>query len=120
MHRIYLYLASRSKSGIKVITVLKGDKAVNSALTDLRRLNLPAVWEREIQRIITDHRMLYEPRVETAENYATLRQRLKERGFTNLPVGEISMLHLGDYAKAPKANTSSCTVRKTMIRKRKT
>lgn len=63
--------------------------------------------------------MLYEPWVETASSYNDLRDRLKTRGYTNLPMGENPMLRLGGYSKAPMANTSDCEVVRTMIRKKK-
>lgn len=119
MRRLYLYLASRSKDGIKLITVLQGEKIVNSDLTDLTELELPPIWLHHIQRICYDNRMLYHPRVESAVSYESLRQSLKARGYKNIPMGVAPLLHLSGYIKAPMANTSSCKVQRTMIRKRK-
>lgn len=62
--------------------------------------------------------MLYEPWMETAVDYNELRERLKGRGFSDLPMGVSSLLHMQAYAQAPKADTSSCMVRKTMLRKK--
>ncbi len=63
--------------------------------------------------------MLYEPWVETASNYNELRERLKGRGYTDLAMGANPLLQMSAYAKAPKADTSSCQVSKTMLRKKK-
>jgi lysylphosphatidylglycerol synthetase-like protein (DUF2156 family) len=60
--------------------------------------------------------MLYELWVESASSYQELKERLKERGYSNLPMGFSPMLNLG--GNPPKANTSSCEVRKTMIRRK--
>ncbi len=119
MRRLYLYLASRSKDGIKMITVLQGEEPVNSDVSDLEELHLPATWQHQIQRIVHDNRMLFHPRVESATNYEELKKTLKGRGFKNLPLGVCPMLHLSAYIKAPVANTSSCKVQKTMLRKMK-
>lgn len=119
MRRLYLYLASRSKKGIKLVTVLQSKEMVNSPVTDLSALNLPSTWERQITQIIHDNRMLYEPRMETAKDYNELRERLKNRGYTNVPMGAVPSLHLGAYKRAPAADTSSCKVKKTMLRKQK-
>jgi hypothetical protein len=62
--------------------------------------------------------MLYEPRIESATNYLKLVEKLKTRGFTNIPNVEIPLLRLGNFAKAPKANTSSCKIKATMLRKK--
>lgn len=118
MLRIYLYLASRSKDGIKLITTLQGTETVNSLVTNLKEFQLPQIWERKIAKIIYDNRMLYEPRVESAKTFEELKSRLRNRGFTGLPMGAIPLLDLQAYAKAPVANTSSCQVRNTMLRKR--
>lgn len=105
--------------GIKMITVLQGESIVTSRVTDLTMLKLPQIWERKITQIINDNRMLYEPWIESATDYNELRDRLKGRGYSDLPMGVSSLLHMAAYAKAPKADTSSCLVKKTMLRKKK-
>jgi hypothetical protein len=60
--------------------------------------------------------MLYEPWIESATTYHEIRDRLKARGYDQLPMGAVPMLELG--AIPPKANTSSCKVQKTMIRRK--
>lgn len=119
MKRLYLYLASRSKKDIKLVTVLQSELAVNSRLESLQTLNLPQVWERKIQQIVHDNHMLYEPWIETAKDFNELKSRLKNRGFTDVPMGSSPLLQMQAYAKAPAADTSSCEVVKTMLRKMK-
>lgn len=119
MRRLYLYLASRSKNGIKIVTVLQGDQPVNSDVESLEDLNLPPTWQHKIQQIIHDNRMLHHPRIESAKNYEELKKSLKARGYKNLPMGVCPMLDMSGYQKAPVANTSSCKVQKTMLRKMK-
>ena len=118
MKRLYLYLASRSKQGIKLVTVLQSEEVVNSKLSSLEELNIPRIWQQKIGQIIHENRMLYEPRLETAENFEQLRGRLKNRGYTKLPMGAVPLLHMQAYKKAPVADTSSCKIRKTMLRKK--
>jgi len=71
-----------------------------------------------IGKILNENKMLYEARLETAKDYNELREKLKLRGFTNLPMGEIPMIHFTNIHNAPKANTSGCKSIKTMIRKK--
>ncbi len=104
---------------MKLVTVLQADNPVNSPLVDLEELKLPSVWRREIAQLMRDNSMLYEPRLETAKDFNELRERLKNRGYTNLPVGAVPLLHLQAYKKAPVADTSSCKVKQTMLRKKK-
>ena len=117
MKKLYLFLASRSKRGIKLITTLKGNDIVSSKVTDLNELGLPQIWQREIAKIINENKMLYEPRIESASSYNELRARLKARGFQNLPMGPNQMVHLGS-GKAPVANTSSYRVQRSMTRRK--
>ena len=81
-------------------------------------LKLPLTWQNQIQKIIYDNRMLYEPWLESAGSYEELKERLKERGFKDLPIGAVPMINISKYHQIPKADTSSCEVRKTMLRKK--
>ena len=119
MQRLYLYLASRNKQGIKLLTILQGSEVVNSDVENLSEFNLPEVWEKQISRLIHENRILYTPRIESAKDFRELRSRLAHRGFTNLPMGVTPLLHFQAYGKAPMADTSSCKIHQTMIRKKK-
>ena len=77
------------------------------------------VWQKKIEKIIEDNKLLYEPWMETANNYNEIREQYKKRGFTNIPMGATPLLDFKAYARAPIANTSSVKVRRTMLRKRK-
>lgn len=118
MQKIFVYLASRNKKGIKLVTELKGNSMVTSRLTDLKILKLPLVWENQIQQIINDNRMLFEPWIESANSYNELRERLKSRGYLDLPMGANPALNFANHASAPLADTSNCDVRRTMLRKK--
>lgn len=91
---------------------------ITSKLTDVSQLKLPQTWERQIQQIIYDNKMLYEPWIETAKDYNELRKRLVGRGYSELPMGANPLLRMDAYGKSPKANTTSCQIQKSMIRKK--
>jgi hypothetical protein len=84
----------------------------------LKKLNLPQLWETKIEQIIHENRLLYEPWLESATDYNELRDRLKGRGFTGVPMGPNPLLNM-PAAKTPKADTSSCQIKRTMLRKKK-
>jgi hypothetical protein len=119
MKRLYLYLASKSKKGMKLVTVLQTETITSSRLTDLKTLKLPQLWERKIQQIVHDNRMSFDPWVETAADFNELRQRLRVRGYTDLPMGAAPMLAMPAYSLAPKADVSGQPVVRTMLRKAK-
>ena len=118
MQKLYLYLASRSKQGIKLITTLTGESMVTSRVTDLTRLGLPTTWQIKIAQIIDDNKMMYEPWIESASSFNELKDRLKARGYTNIGSGASPMIQINSSEKIPKANTSSCQVVKTMTRRK--
>lgn len=91
---------------------------VTSPLNDLSILKLPQTWDKRIQQIIFDNRMLYEPWIESAKNFNELKSRLQSRGFSDVSSGVNPLLDLAAYSKAPIADTSECHVRKTMMRKK--
>ncbi len=64
---IWLYLARRDKSGMEVLTVLKGRRQPAVRVKDLLVLNLPPSWFVEIQRKVEEKKMEWEPFVESRQ-----------------------------------------------------
>ncbi len=116
--KIYLYLASRSKKGIKLVTTLEGSVTPPSRLNDVHSLKLPSLYERKIKELIEENKMLYEPYIESARNFNELRQKLHDRGYSNIPTGATMMLNMPNQHSAPKVETSNFQVRKTMIKRK--
>jgi hypothetical protein len=84
---LYLYLARLDKTGVRILAVLQSRPLATAIrLQDISTLNLPASWENKIGQIIYDNRMEWEPWVQTADDFTTLRAALRSRGYTNLPV----------------------------------
>lgn len=81
--------------------------------------NLPVVWQKQIESIVYENRMLYDANIETASDYNELRDRLKQRGYTNLPMGASPIINLLKFGNPPTANVSSVNAIRTMLQKRK-
>jgi hypothetical protein len=116
MSRLYLYLASRSKSDTKLVAVLRGDSEVSSVV-DVKSLKLPLITEQDIEKIVYDHRMQYELRIQSSPSYALLRKKLSKQGYKEIPLDPKSMVEFRDGA--PVANTKGCHKIRTMLKKRK-
>lgn len=111
--KIYLYLARRDKTGMKLVCSFPTDKTIPpTRLNDLKGLNLSAKIEQEISKTIEVNKMLFEPWIETASSYQGLTESIKKRGYKNVPVNS-SPIHEA-HANIPKINITS---RKTMLRK---
>lgn len=87
MKKTYLYLAHRSKKGIKILATLfvKNDHFASKIL-DASKIGLPDSLQMKIVKQAHDDRMLWELWVETAENFLELKKGLKNRGYTDLPL----------------------------------
>ena len=119
MKKLYLYLANRSKRGIKLIAVLYNESTVNlTKITNIDELNVPLIWKKEIHKAITDNYMLYQALMETAASFTELKSRLKHRGYTNLPMGDPQILNLSND-NIPITNIKKRDGRRTMIQKGK-
>ena len=66
---IWIYLAKRDKTGIQLLTQLKGKKIIASRLENVEQLRLPTDYTEYIKKSIYDNRMLYEPWIESASNF---------------------------------------------------
>jgi len=86
MNRIYIYLAMRSKNGIKVLAIVKGDNHPAMRLKDVHKLGLPQEFAEDISRQIYEDRMLWEPWMESASDYTELKTSLRTRGYNGLPM----------------------------------
>lgn len=113
---MYLYLARRDKTGIRILSILKTQPRLATRLDNIDSLNLPSNWSDQIKQIIYDNRMMWEPWVETSESFETLKKSLKNRGYTNLPLNG-SPEFFAINTESPKVNLSSIPKRNTMVRK---
>ncbi len=78
---------------------------------------IPTLIRKDIEAIIHQNRMLYEPFLDSVASYDELKKRLIAQGYKNIPEGEILMMDLGN--KIPEANTKGYKIKRTMIRKSK-
>lgn len=90
-NNLYLYLARLDKKGIKVLTSFIYDKKVfPTRVKDVRDLNMKPGVHAMISKEIHDNRMRYELFAETAESFAELKNSLRKRGYTELPLGQFT------------------------------
>jgi len=94
MKRIYLYLANRSKKGIKILAVLKGENHPPMRISNLTQLRLPRDLEQKISQQIYADRMLWEPWIESATDYVELKTNLRNKGYVDVPMNSFPMFDL--------------------------
>lgn len=115
---IWLYMAKRDKKGVYILARLKGRYQSRVKVTDIEVLNLPKNWEIEIKKIIKEDRMNWEPFVESADTFDDLKELLKKRGYTRLPVnGQALFPKKSVDITSPYVDVNRLPSSKTMIRR---
>lgn len=117
MATLYLYLAARNKKGLKVIATFSGKNVkcpVRSRIENVNQLKLPAEVYLKIKNIIEENKMNYECWLEEAQTSQHLKDKLIERGYSNLP--NINYLILETH-EAIDINLDKQKTIKTMLRK---
>lgn len=114
---IWIYLGKRDKSGILILTQLRGKKILASRLTNVDDLKLPADYKDFLKNTIYENRMSYEPWIESATNYSSLREQLKARGYSNIPVSNLVQYGSRTVTLAPEVYTKNINQIKVMVRK---
>jgi hypothetical protein len=113
---IYIYLARRDRSSVKILIVAKGKEILASRLDNPEILNLPSNMTDELAQVIYDNRMFWEPWAESADTFEDLRAALKDRGYTNIPLSSQPQITI--KTTIPKINTNQLPQKITMIRKK--
>lgn len=82
----FLYLAKRDKKGIILLSYFEGQKVSKSFIKDVSEIGLSEKNTKIIQEFYKKYHMDYQIVFESAEDFKSLRQKLLEKGFTNLPL----------------------------------
>jgi hypothetical protein len=87
MNKIYIYLANRSKNGIKLLANITLSQVVMpTRIKDVSSLGLNSELEFKINSILEKEKMNWELFLESAASYKDLKISLKNRGYFNLPM----------------------------------
>lgn len=113
---LYLYLARRDKVGIRILAKFQGRNQLAVRLEDISGLQLPDNWQAKLTQIIYDARMMWEPWIESAEDFDELRQKFKIRGYSQIPVTGQPEFTISSI-QTPTINVSNLPKKTTMIRK---
>lgn len=83
---LYLYLARRDSSAIRFIAKFQSRKQLAVRIDNLDAFNLPQGWADQIDQIIYDSRMLWEPWIQSVTSFDELKNSLKLRGYKGIPI----------------------------------
>lgn len=111
---LYVYLARRDKTGVRLLVILSSTKILPTRLESVESLNLSISLTNQLNQTIYDSRMLWEPWIESSDSFDIFREKLKVRGYTNIPINPQPEILVTDNRSA---NLSSYPKKETMIRK---
>ncbi len=114
---LYLYLGKRDKTGIRILAKLTGSSQNAVRIDNISNLYLPIAWEIQINQIIHESRMMWEPWLESASSFEELASKLQKRGYKNLPINGSTELRDSTVSN-PLINTSHLPNKTTMLRKK--
>jgi len=114
---VYLYLAKRNKRGLRMLIVLpKSKKIYPTRVADLSLMALPTQLHEKLELTIFANRLLWEPWIESAEDYEALMEVLRKRGFRNLPNSVSPLFEQHTWERKPVMKPFA---KKLMLRKKK-
>jgi len=113
---LYFYLGRRDKGGIRILAKFQGRHQLAVRVDDLAPLQLPVGWETQLEQLVFDSRMLWEPWIESAETFDDFRASLKIRGYSNVPVSAQPEF-VPATIQMPTVNVSHLAHKTTMLRK---
>lgn len=113
--RIWLYLTKRDKSGVRFITQFLGKKISSTRLKNIDDLRLSVQEKETLSKTLYESRLLWEPWLESVDDFEEFRNKLKNRGYKNVPISQTFEENLS--LNVSKINVSYVSPIKTMIRK---
>lgn len=117
IYDLYLWLGRRDKTAVRILSILRGKKQSPTRVDDLNLLNLPTVWSKQIEKIIYDNRLLWEPWIETSVSFDAFRNGLRKRNYSNIPINPRPEF-FSPYLPSTTVNTSNLPKTKTMTSKK--
>lgn len=111
--KLWVYLVRRDGKGVRILTIVSSHEQSPSRLSDTSILQLSPYSKAELDRIISEDRMMWEPWIESADSYDLLKSNLKKRGLLKIPLnGKPEVINHAF------ANTSGLPKKKSMLRKK--
>jgi len=117
MEKVYLYLRKRNKSDAKIIGTLLCSRSIPaSRLTSITDLGLPSQERADLEKVIYNHRIEWEPWIETSPDYHVLRESLHKAGVSAPPSPNAPLINFKPL-EVSKVAEIKLNKNKTMIRK---
>jgi hypothetical protein len=116
--KVWIYLTRRDKSGVRFLSQFRGKEEVSpTRLKEVANLNLPPANTQKLTEIVYESRLEWEPWIESADSFDNIKDKIKKRGYTNLPISFIPEVRSNNIALTPEVYTSNLNKTKIMTRR---
>lgn len=115
-NRLYIYLAGLDKKGMEVVAGFPyGKKVYATRIRDVSSLGMEPSVAHKISSAASEKRMTHELYAETASSFEDLKESLRKRGYSGLPLGQFS-----GYTKPTRIDERSLVTKSsTMVQRAK-
>lgn len=117
IYDLYLYLARRDKSAIRILSIFRGKEQAPTRLDSLAPLNLPNNFQVQLEQVIFNDRLLWEPWIESFESFDDFRNTLRRRAYLNIPISNRPE-YPSPLGSKTVINTSNLPQVRTMLNKK--
>lgn len=82
----FLYMPRRDRKGMILVMVFDGEKVTRTSVKNFAIIGLNSEKTKTLEDFYKPYRMNYDFVIESAVDFDTLKKRLLEKGFRNLPI----------------------------------
>jgi hypothetical protein len=86
-------------------------------LQEMTGMSLPTTNVQKLTEIVYESRLEWEPWIESADSFDNIKEKIKRRGYTNLPISFIPEVGSNNIALTPEIYTSNLNKTKIMTRR---
>lgn len=117
--KVWIYLTKRDKNGVRFLSQFRGKEEIAVVrVKDLTLFNLPDQYTQKLSEIIYESRMLWEPWIESAESFDEIKEKIKKRGYKNLPISFSPEFGSNNITLVPEIYTANFEKNHTMLRRK--
>jgi len=116
--KVWIYLTRRDKSGVRFLSQFRSKKEISpTRIKNIAELNIPPENAQKLDEIIFQSRLEWEPWLESADSFDIIKNKIKKRGYYNIPISFVPETGSNNINLAPEIYISSLIQTKVMTRR---
>jgi len=116
--KVWIYLTRRDKSGVRFLSQFRSKMEISpTRIKNIADLSIPTENIQKLDEIIFQSRLEWEPWIESANSFDVIKNKIKKRGYSNIPISFIPETGSNNINLTPEIHTSNLIQTKTMVRR---